>query len=352
MTTLGIGGEARYFARATSEDDVLEAVGFARGAGLPLVVIGGGSNLLVADAGFPGLVLQIAILGVSVEESNSNTNVRAGAGVDWDSLVADCVGNNLSGVECLSGIPGWVGGTPVQNVGAYGQEVSGVISQVRVYDKNKGRIVDMPVGACGFGYRTSVFNTSARGQYIVLEVTYVLEQEIRTLPSYPDLERHFEGHTGEINLTEIRDAVRQIRASKAMLLVKGDPDCRSVGSFFKNPVVSLETLARIESAGLLGPKDTVPRFLEESGQFKVSAAWLIERAGFQKGMVRGRVGLSGKHALALVNRGDATAEDVLNLADEIQTGVQNRFDLRLLPEPAFVGFTTDLLERFGAVSPG
>ena len=356
LTTLGIGGPARYFARATSQDDVLEAVGFARGAGLPLVVIGAGSNLLVADTGYSGLVLQVAISGVSFEKSDTHATVRAGAGVDWDSLVAECVRRNLGGIECLSGIPGWVGGTPVGNVGAYGQEVSHVISSVRAYDQTVARTVDMSLDECEFGYRTSVFNRSARGRYIVLQVTYVLEQGSRSVPRYPDLVSYFEGHTGEIVLGEMRDAVRQIRASKAMLLVEGDPDCRSVGSFFKNPIVSAESLARIESAveraGLLGPEETVPRFPEESDRFKVPAAWLIERSGFQKGMARERVGLSEKHTLALINRGDASAEDVLNLVAEIQTGVQDRFEVRLRPEPAFVGFTHDIVERFGAVSPG
>jgi UDP-N-acetylmuramate dehydrogenase len=356
LTTLGIGGPARQFVEASTEDEVLKAVRFAREAGLQLVVIGGGSNLLVSDVGFSGLVVRVAIQGVSVAPTETGVRVGAGAGVDWDGLVSDCVARNLSGVECLSGIPGLVGGTPVQNVGAYGQEVSDVISSVRVYDQASARITDLSPADCGFGYRTSVFNTTGRGRYIVTRVTYLLEEGGPATIGYSDLERYFQNYSGEIGLGEVREAVLAIRASKAMLLVDGDPDCRSAGSFFKNPVVSADSLASIrsgvEGARIPGSDETVPSFPLPSGDFKIPAAWLIERAGFARGTTRGRVGLSGKHTLALINRGGASSADVLSLVGEIQDKVQHQFDVRLRPEPLFLGFDDHVLERFGAMSAG
>jgi len=349
LTTLGIGGPARYFFRASTERSVVEAIGFARSRSLPMMILGGGSNLLVSDDGFPGLVLSVALKGVTRAETDGGVRVRAGAGVDWDALVADCVGCGLYGVECLSGIPGWVGGTPIQNVGAYGQEVADVISGVRVFDLGEGAIAELPTSACGFAYRTSLFNTTARGRYVVLAVDYFLETTGQPGTSYPDLRRFFEGRSAPPGLTEVREAVRAIRRQKAMLLVDGDPDRRSAGSFFRNPVVSASDFGRMEEqAQRFGASTPVPRYTVDAG-VKVPAAWLIEQSGFPRGTTEGAVGLSSKHALALVNRGGATAEDVLRFAARIQQAVEDAFGVRLRTEPAFVGFPEEVTERFGAV---
>jgi UDP-N-acetylmuramate dehydrogenase len=352
-TSLGIGGPTPYFTEARSENTVLDAVEFSRAHNLPLCVLGGGSNILISDSGFPGLVLQVAIPGISMSQDGDSVTVSVGAGVRWDPLVADCVDRGLAGIECLSGIPGWVGGTPVGNVGAYGQEVSAVISNVRAYDRQHGNIIDMSNAQCRFAYRSSVFNTTARNRYIVLKVEYVLEKGGAACVRYSELERFFRGRTP--TLSEVRVAVRKIRADKAMLLVEGDADCRSAGSFFKNPVVSEATFASIEAVGVdrgvLGPGRRLPRFPASAGQVKAPAAWLIEQAGFPKGCSRGNVGLSRKHALALVNRGGATADEVLAFAGEIQEAVESTFGVRLAAEPAFVGFSEEVRRCFGAAGP-
>jgi UDP-N-acetylmuramate dehydrogenase len=332
LTTLAVGGCARFFVEAETVGDVEEAVGFARERELPLFVLGGGSNLLVSDRGWHGLVLQVGILGI---EEPSGTIFDVGAGVDWDELVAHCVARNFGGIECLSGIPGSVGGTPVQNVGAYGQEVSETIVSVLAFDRGENCVRELSAAECGFSYRTSIFNTSQRGRYIILRVTYQLSPDSRPSLGYADLQRYFAGRDGTPSLLEIRDAVRTIRASKGMLLSPGDPG--SAGSFFKNPVLSAaqhEDLVRgAAERGL-----EVPSYPTLSQQRKVSAAWLVENSGFQKGYVKGNAGISSKHALAIVNRGGATAADILGLKDEIQARVEQLWGVRLEPEPVFVGF--------------
>lgn len=349
-TTLRIGGPARYFIEARTEKAVLQALEFARTKKLPLFVLGGGSNVLIADEGFPGLVLRVAISGVTWTPSGSTVIVQAGAGEDWDELVKKCVERDLAGTECLSGIPGSVGGTPVQNVGAYGQEVSEVLVSLGVYDHKSEKRVELSNAECGFSYRTSVFNTTERDRYIVLRVTYALREHGAPTVNYTDLKRYFEGRAGTPTLAEVRDAVRAVRASKAMLLVAGDPDCRSAGSFFKNPIVSEEIFAEIEAAArrhnVLAHGEQVPRYPARDGKVKAAAAWLIERSGFHKGYSRGNVGLSAKHTLAIVNRGGATAAEVLALAREIRAGVQRRFGVNLIPEPVFVGFSQEILREF------
>lgn len=343
LTTLGIGGPSRYFIHAPSENTVLEAIEFGKSKKLPVFVLGGGSNVLVADAGFPGLVVKIGISGIEWEDRGDREAVRAGAGEEWDRLVAMCVERDLAGLECLSGIPGSVGGTPVQNVGAYGQEVSEVLLSVRAYDRERDSIVELSRQDCGFTYRTSIFNTAARNRYIVLGVTYSLAKHGAPTARYPDVRRFFEGKAGDPNLAEVRNAVRQIRASKAMLLVEGDPDCRSAGSFFKNPIVTEEEFSRIQAAI---PAERVPRYPAASGKVKTAAAWLIERAGFSKGYSLGPAGLSTKHTLALVNRGGASASDLIRLAREIRSRVFDRFGIKLVPEPVFLGFENEILAEF------
>ena len=340
LTTFGIGGPARHFTDAHSEDTLREALHLAKDKNLPTFVLGGGSNLLVADAGFPGLVIKISISGVEWEPDRDRTIVRAGAGEDWDRLTAACVKRDLAGIECLSGIPGSVGGTPVQNVGAYGQEVSEVLVAVRAYDRQTDSVVELARKDCRFTYRSSLFNTTAKDRYIVLQVTYSLQNHGAPALHYQDVRREFEGTSP--TLAEVRDGVRRIRASKAMLLVEGDPDCRSAGSFFKNPIISETQFAELQRRAGQSP----PRYPAPSGQVKTAAAWLIEHAGFSKGYSIGPVGISTKHTLALVNRGGAGAEDILRLAREIRARVDGQFGIKLIPEPVFVGFDNAVYSEF------
>jgi UDP-N-acetylmuramate dehydrogenase len=344
LTTLQVGGAARYFAELKRQDDVREAVQFARGHDLRLFVLGGGSNLVVADSGWPGLVLRIAIGGIATPNptdlAGNAVLFSVGAGVDWDDFVAQAVAQNCAGVECLSGIPGSVGGTPVQNVGAYGQEVSDTIESVRAFDLKEDRMVVLPKPACGFRYRTSIFNTTEPGRYIIVRVNYRLKRGGAPSLKYADLQKHFaERLAGKKmpSLAEVRDAVREIRRSKGMLIVPGDEDCRSAGSFFKNPVLTEQQFqdlaARAASRGL-----EIPSYPALDAQRKVSAAWLVEHSGFSKGYATGAAGISKKHALALINRGDAKASDIVSLKDEIQQGVQKAWGIPLEPEPVFIGF--------------
>jgi UDP-N-acetylmuramate dehydrogenase len=341
LTTLGIGGPARYFIDAPDETTILEATWLARDRNLPIFVLGGGSNLLVADSGFPGLVIKVGIRGIEWEDDRDKTIVSAGAGEDWDRLVGLCVERELSGIECLSGIPGSVGGTPVQNVGAYGQEVSEVLQSVRAYDRVTDFVVELPRDACGFAYRTSVFNTTTRDRYIVLQVTYALTKNGPPSIRYADVQREFENTNGAPTLAEVRAAVRRIRARKAMLLAEGDADCRSAGSFFKNPIVSEQQFAELQSR-----TGDAPRYPASPGKVKTAAAWLIERVGFSRGYSAGPVGLSTKHTLAVVNKGGAGAADVLQLAREIRGRVYDRFGISLVPEPVFVGFEAAVESEF------
>ena len=337
LTTFRIGGPARFFVEAKSQGDVEEAVAFARQRELPLFVLGGGSNLVVSDSGWPGLVLKIGIAGIEQRTGSENGRVlfEVGAGESWDRFVAHGVAAECAGVECLSGIPGSVGGTPVQNVGAYGQEVSEMIEAVEVFDRRDGQIRELCKQACEFSYRSSIFNTSERDRFIILRVTYGLMPGGEPHIEYADLKRHFEGRETRPNLAETREAVRHIRARKGMLIVPGDPDCQSAGSFFKNPVLrdeQLDDLKKRASAKRL----TVPAYPALEQRHKVSAAWLVEHSGFARGYGVGRVGISHKHALAIVNRGGATAAEVLALKEHIEQRVEAIWGVRLEPEPVFV----------------
>lgn len=342
LTTLRIGGPARFFAEARSENEMIEAFSFAEQQGLPLFILGGGSNMLIADEGFPGLVIHVAMKGLSWRNEGDEVIVKAQAGEDWDEFVRQCVEQDLAGLECLSGIPGSVGGTPVQNVGAYGQEVSETIISVRVFDRLAGEFAELSNEQCRFSYRASVFNTAARDRYVVTSVTYALKPNGEPAIRYPDLKSFFSNVSTGPTLGETREAVRTIRARKAMLITPDDPDCRSAGSFFKNPVITSEMFSRIEAIAreqnLIGDTEQVPNFPAGDGKLKIPAAWLIERAGFQKGYSLGRAGISSKHTLAIINRGGATAREVTELMKKIQERVAERFGASLTPEPVFVGF--------------
>jgi UDP-N-acetylmuramate dehydrogenase len=327
-TTFKIGGPARWFAEATGEEEILEAVNFARARQLPLFVLGGGSNLLVADEGFPGLVLHIASKGI---EQQADT-FRVAAGESWDEFVTHAVTKNYAGIECLAGIPGTVGGTPVQNVGAYGQEVAETIAAVRVLDLTTLRFEELSPKACGFAYRRSIFNSTERGRYIVTRTDYTLVNNGAPRIAYADLKKHF-AENAQPSLAEVSAAVRKIRHQKGMLIVPGDPDCMSAGSFFKNPVISADHYAGIAAQF----SAEVPHYPALDGTIKLPAAWLLDQAGFHKGFTLGMAGISSRHTLALINQGQARAADVLALRDRIIAEVEAKFQIRLEPEPVWLG---------------
>jgi UDP-N-acetylmuramate dehydrogenase len=337
LTTLKVGGPARYFIEAKTIADAQEAIEFTDSRNLPMFVLGGGSNLVVSDAGWSGVVLKIAIGGIEERYQDCQTIFEIGAGEEWDKFVATAVSRNCSGVECLSGIPGSVGGTPVQNVGAYGQEVAETIQSVTALEIQTREVCELNNEDCAFHYRTSIFNTTHRGQYIILKVSYELIAGGRRHLQYADLKNHFAGSNEVPTLADVREAVRKIRASKGMLITEGDPDCRSAGSFFKNPVLSAEGFDQLTKRAAEKNLE-LPSYPALESQRKVSAAWLVEHSGFSKGFVSGNVGISRKHALALVNRGEATAAAVLALKNHIQDRVEDIWGIRLDPEPVFVGF--------------
>jgi len=337
FTTLKIGGPARFFARVESEAALLESLRFAESSELPVFILGGGSNLLVADEGFPGLVIQMALDEAIVSREHPATGkivFQVPAGYDWDRFVELTCEQGYSGVECLAGIPGLAGGTPVQNVGAYGQEVAQTIQSVRVLDRTTHTFHELAAEACGFAYRRSIFNSTHRGRYIVTRVTFGLRRNAAPRLTYADLQRHFAGQPPPTPL-QVSAAVRTIRAGKGMLIVEGDPDARSAGSFFKNPVVPIDSLAGIAHAA---GQAEVPNWPGTAGMTKLPAAWLLDHAGFHKGFAMGAAGISSRHTLALINRtGTATCGDIVRLRDAIVAEVAARFGVRLEQEPVFLG---------------
>jgi UDP-N-acetylmuramate dehydrogenase len=335
FTTLKIGGKARFFARAHSEDEIVHAFELARELSVPTFILGGGSNILVSDNGFPGLVLQIALSGISQVEDDSHVFVTAKAGEEWDEFVEYCVGQDLAGVECLSGIPGFVGATPIQNVGAYGQDVSETIRSVRVLSRETGHIRTLDNSDCGFSYRTSIFNTTDKNKYVMLSVTFRLKKNGVGSLKYADLQKYFAGQKEEPTLADIRNAVIAIRAAKSMVIDEKDPNSRSAGSFFKNPEVSAEKFAEIEQ---IAAGQKVPHYQMPDDKLKIPAAWLIEKSGFHKGYTMGNAGISENHTLALINKGNAIAADILALVAVIKQKVAEHFGITLAPEPVFVGF--------------
>jgi UDP-N-acetylmuramate dehydrogenase len=337
-TTLGLGGPAKTFVAASTEADLIDAVRAADAAGEPVLLLGGGSNLVIADDGFPGTVIHVASRGLGYTAVDGQVDVTVAAGEEWDDVVAAAVAEGLAGLECLSGIPGRAGATPIQNVGAYGHEVAEVITTVRVFDRLTSQIRIIPNGRCRFAYRTSLFKAGEPGRYLVLDVTFRLARQPASMPvMYAELASELDVAPGErAGVSEVRSGVLKIRARKGMLRGPGDPDSRSAGSFFTNPVLGAAEFARV-AAVAAGP---VPRFDAGEGRVKVPAAWLIEHAGFGKGYgAPGRARVSSKHTLALVNAGGATTADLLALASEIRDGVRAAFGVTLEPEPTLVGVT-------------
>jgi len=382
-TTLGLGGPAARLVEADSDEEVLATVRAADHRSEPVLVLGSGSNLVVADAGFPGTVVRMLTKGVRLiaddkPPGGESVLVTVAAGEDWDSLVERCVAEGLAGLECLSGIPGLAGATPIQNVGAYGQEVAETIVAVRAYDRARGQVLELTNADCGFGYRTSAFKREARnapehapdhgpapgspfaatGRFVVLGVTFRLTRDRLSAPlRYGELARSLDiGPDGQAPLADVRASVLSLRRRKGMVLDPDDPDTRSAGSFFTNPVLDQAQFAALAEAvvATCGAGVEIPRYPAESGQVKVSAAWLIEHAGFAKGYpfdgVRDgaeRKGaqagehaqgprISAKHTLALVNPGGSSTKALLDLAAEITDGVRQTFGVELVREPVLV----------------
>lgn len=341
-TSLRVGGQARTWVEAPSADELVAAVAQADAAGEPVLIVGGGSNLVVSDAGFPGVVVHVASTGITTREALCDTDLAACGGVlvdvqageSWDAFVAWSVDHELTGIEALSGIPGAVGSTPIQNVGAYGQEVAQTLWNVRTWDRQERRYRTFANAECGFGYRTSRFKQEP-GRYIIVSVTFQLRQGDTSEPvRYSQLADRLGVGVGQrAPLRATREAVLALRRGKGMVLDPDDHDTWSAGSFFTNPVIDAALAKRL-------PQDA-PRYPAEGDRVKTSAAWLIEQAGFTRGYGEGPAGVSTKHSLALTNRGEATAADVVALAREVRDGVQQRFGIALVPEPVFVGVSLD-----------
>jgi UDP-N-acetylmuramate dehydrogenase len=370
-TTLGLGGPAARFIEADHDELVIAEVREADAAGEPVLVLGGGSNLVVADEGFPGTVVHVATRGVEIAADGGAVTVTVAAGEDWDPLVERCLDEGLSGLECLSGIPGLAGATPIQNVGAYGQEVAETIVAVRAYDRLRDTVTELTNADCGFGYRTSAFKRStvagggagaaagrrdgargltanpaaATGRFVVLGVTFRLARDPLSAPlRYGELARVLgAAEGGRVPLGDARSAVLTLRRGKGMVLDPADPDTRSVGSFFTNPVLDPAQLAEVRRraaarSGRPADEVAVPHFAAADGQVKVPAAWLIEQAGFTKGYSgNGNARISSKHTLALTNPGGASTASVIGLARQIRNGVRQAFGVELVSEPVLIG---------------
>ena len=339
LTTLQLGGDARHLAEASDDAAIVDALRWADARGLPALILGGGSNVVIADRGWDGLVVRIATRGRRFEESADAVAVTAAAGEPWDDLVAETIARNLAGLECLSGIPGLVGATPIQNVGAYGQEVADTIRSVKVLERASGRVLDLAPDACGFAYRDSAFKR-APDRHVVLAVTFALRPGGPPTLRYRELADALAG-AAQPTLAETRATVLALRRKKSMLIVDGDPNRRSVGSFFTNPIVSAaqadDVAARAVATGAVAAAGDMPRWPAPGGAVKLSAGWLIEHAGIRKGHRRGAVGISTAHALALVHHGGGSTAALLELAREVGDAVHAQFAMTLLPEPTMIG---------------
>ncbi|HWA78211.1 MAG TPA: UDP-N-acetylmuramate dehydrogenase [Polyangiaceae bacterium] len=330
-TTLKLGGPARWFTSATTDAELGAAFDWAHARGVQTWVLGGGSNVVAPDEGLDGLVIAVEPRGVECQNDGEFCLVSAKAGEPWDGLVAFSVESGLAGLECLSGIPGLVGATPVQNVGAYGQEVKETIRRLRAFDSVTRAFVEMDGSDCDFGYRDSRFKSKEPGRFVVSEVTFALRRGGEPSVRYPELSRALTSLGKAPTLPEVRSTVLALRRSKSMVLEDGDPNARSCGSFFVNPVVS--SAVAEEAARRLGNQE-MPQFPQADGRIKLSAAWLIEHSGFNRGFRRGSVGLSSRHTLALVCHEGASTRALLDFAREVQEGVKERSGVQLTPEPS------------------
>ncbi len=342
LTTIGVGGPAAEYREARSEEALVEALRDADRQGTPVLLLGGGSNLLVCDEGFPGLVLAVRHPGIR-ERSGRRVVVEAAAGEAWDDLVAWSTSRGLSGLECLAGIPGCVGATPIQNVGAYGQEIADTLLDLRAWDRRSARLVTLTASECGLAYRHSAFKGALRDRFAILSVRFALRRGEPRMPRQGELARRLEGSGGPVSSELLRRLVLELRRAKGMVYDPDDPDTHSAGSFFVNPVVSPEHADHVSA----GVSRDMPRYPAPGG-VKLAAAWLIEEAGFGRGFQMGRAGLSTRHTLALCNRGGATAAELLALARTIRQGVLDRFGVALEPEPELVGVSMDVSTGAGS----
>ncbi|MGO9953631.1 MAG: UDP-N-acetylmuramate dehydrogenase [Dissulfurispiraceae bacterium] len=342
LTTFGVGGPARFFTEAVSEDDVVSALGFAKARNIPIFVLGGGSNVLISDEGFPGLIILIGIKGFKSQTEGEDVLAYAGAGEDWQQFVDLCISRAWQGVECLAGIPGRVGASPVQNIGAYGQDVSQTIAGVRTIEIDTTESVYISNKECGFGYRKSTFNSFAAGKYIITGVTFRLKRNGAPSIRYREIEKYFE-NSHDITIKQVRDAVISIRDAKGLLIREGHDLFRSAGSFFKNPIVSPEQFKEIESFVEQAGGCSNWAWQLDSGDIKISAACLIQSAGFKRGYRKGNVGISPKHALIIVNYGGASAYEIVGFASEVQKRVFDDFGIFLTPEIRLAGFPSSCL---------
>jgi UDP-N-acetylmuramate dehydrogenase len=340
-STFGVGGPAQYFATITRTDDLAEAVGTAKKNGLPIFILGGSSNILISDEGIPGLVLRILMKGREVSFDGEHVLLRIGAGEEWDSIVAFCVEHGWSGIECLSGIPGSVGASPVQNIGAYGHSIQDVLVSADVFDTHTATMSTLSAQACALSYRTSIFKTPEGSRYIITHVLLRLSRtSLAPVPSYHDLALSFAGHTGDVPIADIRRAVIEARAKKGMVLIPGYEHFKSAGSFFKNPIIEPGAFIRVQAIVKSHPDGSCadPWFwAQHDGRVKVAAACLLECAGFPKGFTQGSVGISARHALAIVNTGGARASDIAAFAKNIQERVYKLFGVSLEREVQYVG---------------
>jgi UDP-N-acetylmuramate dehydrogenase len=339
-TTLAVGGPARLWIEASTVSEVQAALAMAEQRSLPLLVLGGGSNVVVADRGIDAVVLRPRLEDLDCRRDDDRLRIHAGAGVAWDDLVELAVRNDGGGIECLAGIPGEVGAAPIQNIGAYGQEVADSIGRVLTLDRSSGQEVSLTRQQCAFGYRDSAFKTAAKDRYVIVGVEFELQRGAPPRIAYPELQRAVSRQGDTATLATVRNAVLALRRQKSMLLDQEDPNHRSAGSFFVNPTLTTPAFADLiaRAAAVLGKDPGVPHHPVGHAQVKVPAAWLIEQAGFPKGSGGGRVGLSTRHSLAIVNRGGATAAEVVAFAVEVRGRVRDRFGVTLTPEPQLLGF--------------
>jgi UDP-N-acetylmuramate dehydrogenase len=335
LTTLGIGGKAKYFIEVETEKEAIEAIRFARTQRLPTFILGGGSNILISDGGFPGLVIHNKISYIHTSKKRDKVTLKVGSGEIWDDLVTYSVRRNLQGIECLAGIPGTVGAAPVQNIGAYGQEVSDTIKGVRAIDLQTGVISYFTNEQCLFSYRQSLFNTTHKDRYMVLEVEFELRPDTQPIIKYRDLLDLFAGQAAP-TLKDVREAVIKKRAEKGMVISKDFESYRSAGSFFKNPIINDDEMNDLKKK----IDDSNGKWYWEmpEGKVKVSAAKLIESAGFEKGYILKSVGISPKHSLSIINLGGAEAKDIIELKEKITEAVKKKFSIDLQMEVQLVGF--------------
>ncbi len=343
LTSLRLGGDAEYLVFATSAKLAVEALDYAAKRQMPVTILGGGSNVVIADEGVAGLVVVMRQRGRSERQTGSQLYVNVAAGESWDDLVRWSVQRRLGGIECLAGIPGTVGAAPVQNIGAYGQELASVVDSVIAYDRSAQTSVKLDAAECGFAYRTSCFKAQP-DRYLILRVNLMLQREAAPTLAYAELARTVTERVGATpNLAQVRRVVLELRANKGMLLGDHGRGLKSVGSFFTNPVTTGERAGIIErtarEAHVLAPSETMPCWPVADGRCKLSAGWLIERAGLGRGLTQGRVGISPKHALSLVHYGGGDTRSLIHLARHIQYRVAQRFDIWLEAEPCMLGFS-------------